>query len=360
MERLRDRDLRAIVAFLRDAYAQPDLDAFARRAVEGLTGVVGAQRVSYNEVHVRLGTLRAVISPADDIPPLNARQYRDHPMLQHFVETGDGCAHTFSDFLTREQLHRTEMYQEHYRPARVEHQMTICLGSPTPHAVGFALSRDLRDFSERDRLALNLLRPHLAAAYDRSSAAARLRARMALLARAADVAAAGIVLLSSTGRIEFITRRARHWLREYFPRRGRPSSRLPVVVEDWLGRQAAWGAAEELSAPPEPLVLSQEDRRLTIRAVGDPAERALLVEEWRGGFPPAALAPLGLTPRESEVLALVARGASNEAIGRAIGAKPRTVAKHVERIHRKLGVDSRAAAAARAHEVWAAPSRLSE
>jgi hypothetical protein len=133
MERLRDRDLRAVMAFLRDAYAQPDLDAFGRRAVEGLTGVVGAQRVSYNEVHVRLGTLRAVISPADDIPPLNARQYRDHPMLQHFVETGDGCAHTFSDFLTREQLHGTEMYQEHYRPARVEHQMTICLGSPTPH-----------------------------------------------------------------------------------------------------------------------------------------------------------------------------------------------------------------------------------
>ena len=38
----------------------------------------------------------------------------------------------------------------------------------------------------------------------------------------------------------------------------------------------------------------------------------------------------------------------------------KTVAKHVERIHRKLGVDNRAAAAARAHDVAATPIRLSE
>lgn len=42
--------------------------------------------------------------------------------------------------------------------------------------------------------------------------------------------------------------------------------------------------------------------------------------------------------------------------GRELGATPRTVAKYLERIHRKLGVDSRIAAAARAHEIWAAPA----
>jgi DNA-binding NarL/FixJ family response regulator len=124
--------------------------------------------------------------------------------------------------------------------------------------------------------------------------------------------------------------------------------------------RTAFGARTASPAPPEPLTVPQGDRRLIIRAVGEPAERALLLEESRAGFPPAALAPLGLTPRESEVLTLVARGASNEAIGRAIGAQPRTVAKHVERIHRKLGVDSRSAAAARAHEVVTASTRLSE
>jgi len=58
MERLRDRDLRAILAFLRDAYAQPDLNAYARWVVDRITPVVGAERVSYNEAHARRGTLR--------------------------------------------------------------------------------------------------------------------------------------------------------------------------------------------------------------------------------------------------------------------------------------------------------------
>jgi DNA-binding NarL/FixJ family response regulator len=222
--------------------------------------------------------------------------------------------------------------------------------------VAFAVGRDLRDFTERDRLAINLLRPHLATAYDRSSAAARFRGRMALLAQAADAVAAGIVLLARNGRIEFMTHLARHWLREYFPRRGRPSTRVPHVIGEWLARQESW----DLSRPPEPLVVAHEDRRLTIRAVGDSSERALLLEESRAGGQSAALASLGLTVRESEVLALVARGASNDAIAHVMGARSRTVAKHVERIHRKLGVDNRAAAAARAHEVWAAPPRLSE
>jgi DNA-binding CsgD family transcriptional regulator len=366
MEQLRDRDLRGILAFLRDAYAQPDLDAYAHWVVDRVTRVVGAERVSYNEANARRGTLRMLIRGVDGIPPLTARQLGEHPMMRRFVTTGDGRAHKFSDFLTREQLHRTEMYQEHYRPAGVEYQMTICLGSPAPHTIAFALGRDLRDFSERDRLALNLLHPHLATAYDRSSAAARLRARMTLFGRAAEVAGAGMILLSGSGRIEFITHRARHWLREYFPRRGRPSSRLPIVVDDWLRRQEAWdpdtrpSEPEQFPPPPAPLTVRQGDRRLVIRAIGEPAERALLLEESCAGFQPAALAPLGLTPRENEVLALVARGVSNEAIGRAIGAQPRTVAKHVERINRKLGVDSRTAAAARAHEVVTASTRLSE
>ncbi|HUG36954.1 MAG TPA: helix-turn-helix transcriptional regulator [Candidatus Limnocylindrales bacterium] len=354
MERLRDRDLRAVVAFLRYAYVQPDLDAFASYAVDALTGVVGGQRVSYNEAHPKLGTIRAVIRPDDRYPRLNVRQYRDHPMFQRFLATGDGRAYKFSDFLTSSDLHATDMYQEHYRLVGIEYQMTVCLGTPKPFSVGFAVGRDRIDFTERDRAALDLLRPHLARAYEQASAAARMRARMALLGRAADTASAGVVLLSRDGRIEYATRRARGWLREYFGGRGRPSSAfLPAAVVDWLRRQPVWDGTDALEAAlPGPLVVAREDRRLVIRMVDDPAQRALLLEERRAECRAAALAPLGLSARESEVLALVARGASNDAIAGTLGARPRTVAKHVERIHRKLGVESRAAAAARAHEVW--------
>jgi DNA-binding CsgD family transcriptional regulator len=59
---------------------------------------------------------------------------------------------------------------------------------------------------------------------------------------------------------------------------------------------------------------------------------------------PASLA--ALTDRETRVLELVALGGTNAAIAHALGVSPRTIAKHLEHIYRKLGVTSRAAAAA--------------
>jgi DNA-binding CsgD family transcriptional regulator len=59
-----------------------------------------------------------------------------------------------------------------------------------------------------------------------------------------------------------------------------------------------------------------------------------------------ALRTLGLTPREAEVLFWVSEGKGNEVIGRLLGVSPRTIQKHLETVHRKLGVENRTAAAA--------------
>jgi DNA-binding CsgD family transcriptional regulator len=53
-----------------------------------------------------------------------------------------------------------------------------------------------------------------------------------------------------------------------------------------------------------------------------------------------------LTEREVQVLELVAAGRTNVAIAHTLEVSPRTVAKHLERIYRKLGVGNRAAAVA--------------
>jgi HD-GYP domain-containing protein (c-di-GMP phosphodiesterase class II) len=57
-----------------------------------------------------------------------------------------------------------------------------------------------------------------------------------------------------------------------------------------------------------------------------------------------AARPAGLTPREVEILRLVARGLLNKEIARRLGIAPKTVGNHVEHIYAKLGVSSRAAA----------------
>jgi DNA-binding NarL/FixJ family response regulator len=58
--------------------------------------------------------------------------------------------------------------------------------------------------------------------------------------------------------------------------------------------------------------------------------------------------PLGLTPRELDVLTLMAEGGSNPQIAAALVVSPKTVAKHVEHVLRKLRCTSRSAAVARA------------
>jgi HD-GYP domain-containing protein (c-di-GMP phosphodiesterase class II) len=54
--------------------------------------------------------------------------------------------------------------------------------------------------------------------------------------------------------------------------------------------------------------------------------------------------PAGLTPREVEVLVLLARGLSNKAIAARLVVSPKTVGHHIEHIYRKIGCSTRAAA----------------
>lgn len=66
-----------------------------------------------------------------------------------------------------------------------------------------------------------------------------------------------------------------------------------------------------------------------------------------------ALVRLRLTARQADVLAPVASGASNGEIAAALGTRPTTVAKHLQRVYAKLGVSSRTAAVHRARELSA-------
>jgi DNA-binding NarL/FixJ family response regulator len=65
------------------------------------------------------------------------------------------------------------------------------------------------------------------------------------------------------------------------------------------------------------------------------------------------LADAALTPREAEVLSWLAKGKTNRDIADILGMSPRTVNKHLEHVFEKLGVETRAAAAALATRAMA-------
>jgi DNA-binding CsgD family transcriptional regulator len=74
--------------------------------------------------------------------------------------------------------------------------------------------------------------------------------------------------------------------------------------------------------------------------------------------PPAGMTPSGtelqarfhLTPREAEVTLLLVQGARDRTIARALGIRPSTARHHVEHVLMKLGIQARAAVAARVRE----------
>ena len=57
-----------------------------------------------------------------------------------------------------------------------------------------------------------------------------------------------------------------------------------------------------------------------------------------------------MSPRELEVLRLVAQGLANKQIGRRLGISERTVKAHLGRVFRQLGVADRTSAALWAHD----------
>jgi non-specific serine/threonine protein kinase len=113
--------------------------------------------------------------------------------------------------------------------------------------------------------------------------------------------------------------------------------RAVAAVRTELGDAAsasAWSAGRELS--PEQAVA---EARTLVTAIPDRREPSA---------PPPTEA-LGLTPRETEVLRLLADGMSDREIAATLFISPKTVGLHVSNLLGKLGVPSRAAAIAYIH-----------
>ena len=64
-----------------------------------------------------------------------------------------------------------------------------------------------------------------------------------------------------------------------------------------------------------------------------------------------AISYLGISAREEEVLALLAKGQSNKEMARTLGVSPNTVKTHISKLYEKLQVSNRTEAAAKARDL---------
>lgn len=133
-----------------------------------------------------------------------------------------------------------------------------------------------------------------------------------------------------------------------------PAAALPhlrAAWRGWVALEAAYEAAR-----------TRELVGLACASLGDADTANLELDAARSAYRRLGAAPdlarldggrdarHGLTPREIEVLHLVAAGGTNKAIAAELGLSERTVERHLSNVYDKLGVSSRAAATAFAYE----------
>ena len=314
-------DAERLLRFVGEAESLGGDEPFTGDLLVEMGRLVEADWVAYNERDA-VGRHLLEVGRTGDSTPWNGECFDDFYAVELFESPigrrrmeGYSSALMISDFMSQRELHRTRFYEVAIRPYGVEHSIEVDIPSPPSRWRTFFFDRAERPFSERDRLVLDLLQPHLARLWQAARTRRELAAALVGLEQAEPHEPRGVILLGARGEVEYSSQPAGRLLQEFAP---------DESLVEWLASGAR-----------RPLVHHLGERRLIVERVGD----ALLLEET----PP----DLGLTAREREVLTWVARGKTNAEIARLLWLAPSTVAKHLENVYAKLGVNTRTAAVAR-------------
>ena len=317
MAALRRSDFDGVLGFLREAETVDGHDPFPAELLGTLAALIPSDFVSYTELDLAYRSFAVFVSiPVVTDPSGGGAYWRvtdSHPLRR-----ARGGAVKLSDFVSRRELHRLEAYTDYLSLWDVEHQLAVRVSSTPEIRRTFLFERSRRDFSERDRLLLDLLRPHLI----RIHRSARTRRVAAALVSGADALGLAVLVLGTGDKVEFATDRAWSLLEAFF---GGRRHALPEPVGAWLRSSA------------EPLTVESDGRRLVIRRIG---RSLLLVTE-------TSALEARLTPREREILALVRTGMSNAEIASALSLASGTVRRHLQNVYAKLGVRNRTEAVKR-------------
>jgi DNA-binding CsgD family transcriptional regulator len=367
METLTNADWQHLNDFLKSLYTPCSLEVFPAHLMAALLEIVRADNAGVISFSLHEKILPRIVTFPDPSVGVAATTFTaqpehffSHPLATNYIQTMDGQALALSDFLSETEMHaQAPLYPEFLQPFGIEDQMGIQFELPSElkacqnfdllhhrqEQISLIISRERRNFTERDRLVLNLIRPHLKQAYDTLVAFHQVHHHLTQQQSATDQTA--LIALSTCGTVQWITQKAGAILHRYFPP-FQASIALPDLLQQWVSRQLSmFSQVEEVCKVTRPLRLQLEGRQLTIRFSYCPkAEQLyLLLEETElEQFSVESLQLLGLTKRESEVLFWVAKDKNLLEVAKLLGMSDRTVKKHLEHIYEKFGVQTRLSA----------------
>jgi DNA-binding CsgD family transcriptional regulator len=351
--RLSYRDLDACCGTLQELYAETSLEAFPDRLLPMLARLVPCLHVSYNECDLKRNRFFVRLYPerpeVRKLLPNFRAHFNTHPLSEH-CRLQNGIPKRISDVATLRQFQQTAIYQKYYRPMGTRHQIVCFFHHKEDLHLGLAWNRWEKDFSRRDVDVVEFLSPHIARAYRHARAAHAMAIRVGTMEDGIDVMGKAVILADAEGQIHWQSSVAREWMEELFPDE-RTSGRLPRAVSKWLKRmqrsaQTRWPIISEIQTPAtrdDPLLVYCGKTHFGDYVLGLVRERASLDLTTGQSF--------GLTPREAEVLYWISEAKTRPEIARILGISWRTIAKHMDRLFEKLGVENRLEAQRMAH-LW--------
>lgn len=174
---LRESDLRALLDVVLAGYDDDPGEAMPRAVLHGLAKLIPCTSVTFCELDLRreavvtdqeAGDPPAPTDPVEALDKVFWREYWNCLFCSYPERTGDlRSVVKLSDFYSRGKLHATAMWAGFSRPIGTEHEMLTPLPAAPGHARRLLFVRGPADpdFSERERLTLELLRPHLHAVW---------------------------------------------------------------------------------------------------------------------------------------------------------------------------------------------------
>jgi len=182
MASLTDRDFRAALDLLGAiGEAGSDKAGFARLGVERLPSLVASEFTTLSVCDLVSGRREVYGLPgaslsADERAAFD-RHFKQHPLVRFHGYDGGRVTQRISDCLPLARFRESALYNDYYRRIRIDHAMALPIFVRDGLLVSFVLNRSRRDFSDRERALLDVLQPHLARLYRRTTALNRLTAR---------------------------------------------------------------------------------------------------------------------------------------------------------------------------------------
>lgn len=158
-----------------------DKVSFAKLGVERLPALVASEFTTLSICHLASGKREVFGLPAGALSAQDRaafdRHFHEHPLVRFHAYQGGRVPQRITDSVPFEQFRRTALYNDYYRRIRIDHAIALPIYVRDGLLVSFVLNRTRRDFTERERALLEVLRPHLAKIYQRINTVGQLTAR---------------------------------------------------------------------------------------------------------------------------------------------------------------------------------------